>query len=194
MEQHIGEDIVRCVAMESTDGLRRGVPWSTSNAQSLCPTGDQVKGRLLSVVGESIDKLPAPNARTALHSHQPAPSFDDLTTRYRNSGYRYQVIDLLEPYSKGGKIGLFGGAGVGKTVLIMGLSTILPKGHDGFSVFTGVGERAREGNDLLREMIEAVLSVMARSLKKAWNAASGTLPTLTMRNSGTRRQHSFSVR
>ncbi len=154
VEQHIGEDTVRCVAMESTDGLRRGMPVINLGHPIAVPTGDQVKGRLLNVVGEAIDKL-APLKREELRPiHQPAPEFEDLTigTEILTTGIK--VIDLLEPYSKGGKIGLFGGAGVGKTVLIMELINNIAKGHDGFSVFTGVGERTREGNDLLREMIE----------------------------------------
>ncbi|MBD5233417.1 MAG: F0F1 ATP synthase subunit beta [Bacteroidales bacterium] len=155
VEQHIGEDTVRCVAMESTDGLRRGLPVTNLERPIAVPTGDQVKGRLLNVVGEAIDKLP-PLKREDLRSiHQPAPEFEDLTIGTEILATGIKVIDLLEPYSKGGKIGLFGGAGVGKTVLIMELINNIAKGHDGFSVFTGVGERTREGNDLLREMIES---------------------------------------
>ena len=155
VEQHIGEDIVRCVAMESTDGVRRGVKVLDLGRPIAVPTGDQVKGRLLNVIGEAIDEL-APLDRDNLRPiHQPAPAFDELalSTEVLTTGIK--VIDLLEPYSKGGKIGLFGGAGVGKTVLIMELINNIAKGHDGFSVFTGVGERTREGNDLLREMIES---------------------------------------
>ena len=139
VEQHIGEDTVRCVAMESTDGLQRGLPVINVGHPIAVPTGDQVKGRLLNVMGDAIDRLPALDRKNLRPIHQPAPKFDDL----------------LEPYSKGGKIGLFGGAGVGKTVLIMELINNIAKGHNGFSVFTGVGERTREGNDLLREMIES---------------------------------------
>ena len=155
VEQHIGESTVRCVAMESTDGLRRGLPVNNLERPIAVPTGDQVKGRLLNVVGDAIDKLP-PLKRENLRSiHQPAPEFEDLTIGTEILSTGIKVIDLLEPYSKGGKIGLFGGAGVGKTVLIMELINNIAKGHDGFSVFTGVGERTREGNDLLREMIES---------------------------------------
>ncbi|MDE6853639.1 MAG: F0F1 ATP synthase subunit beta [Muribaculaceae bacterium] len=155
VEQHIGESTVRCVAMESTDGLRRGLPVNNLGRPIAVPTGDQVKGRLLNVVGDAIDKLP-PLKRENLRSiHQPAPEFEDLTIGTEILATGIKVIDLLEPYSKGGKIGLFGGAGVGKTVLIMELINNIAKGHDGFSVFTGVGERTREGNDLLREMIES---------------------------------------
>ena len=155
VEQHIGEDTVRCVAMESTDGLRRGLEVTNLERPIAVPTGDQIKGRLLNVIGEAIDKLP-PLKRENLRSiHQPAPEFEDLTIGTEILSTGIKVIDLLEPYSKGGKIGLFGGAGVGKTVLIMELINNIAKGHDGFSVFTGVGERTREGNDLLREMIES---------------------------------------
>ncbi len=155
VEQHIGEDTVRCVAMESTDGVRRGVKVLDLGRPIAVPTGDQIKGRLLNVIGEAIDEL-APVDRDNLRPiHQPAPAFDELalSTEVLTTGIK--VIDLLEPYSKGGKIGLFGGAGVGKTVLIMELINNIAKGHDGYSVFTGVGERTREGNDLLREMIES---------------------------------------
>ena len=155
VEQHIGEDTVRCVAMESTDGLRRGLPVVNLERPIAVPTGDQVKGRLLNVVGEAIDKLPELKRENLRSIHQPAPEFEDLTIGTEILATGIKVIDLLEPYSKGGKIGLFGGAGVGKTVLIMELINNIAKGHDGFSVFTGVGERTREGNDLLREMIES---------------------------------------
>ncbi|MDE6010269.1 MAG: F0F1 ATP synthase subunit beta [Muribaculaceae bacterium] len=155
VEQHIGEDTVRCVAMESTDGVRRGVQVLDLGRPIAVPTGDQIKGRLLNVIGEAIDELAPLNRDNLRPIHQPAPAFDELalSTEVLTTGIK--VIDLLEPYSKGGKIGLFGGAGVGKTVLIMELINNIAKGHDGFSVFTGVGERTREGNDLLREMIES---------------------------------------
>ena len=155
VEQHIGENTVRCVAMESTDGLRRGLEVKNLERPIAVPTGDQIKGRLLNVIGEAIDKLPELNRDNLRSIHQPAPEFEDLTIGTEILSTGIKVIDLLEPYSKGGKIGLFGGAGVGKTVLIMELINNIAKGHDGFSVFTGVGERTREGNDLLREMIES---------------------------------------
>ena len=155
VEQHIGEDIARCVAMESTDGVRRGVKVQNLERPIAVPTGNQVKGRLLNVIGEAIDLL-EPLDRDKLRGiHQPAPEFDDLAISQEVLFTGIKVIDLLEPYSKGGKIGLFGGAGVGKTVLIQELINNIAKGHNGFSVFTGVGERTREGNDLLREMIES---------------------------------------
>ena len=155
VEQHIGESTVRCVAMESTDGICRGVKVENLGHPIAVPTGAQVKGRLLNVIGEPIDHLPALNRENLRPIHQPAPAFDDLAISTEILFTGIKVIDLLEPYSKGGKIGLFGGAGVGKTVLIMELISNIAKGHNGFSVFTGVGERTREGNDLLREMIES---------------------------------------
>ena len=176
VEQHIGEDTVRCVAMESTDGLRRGLRVDSLERPIAVPTGDQVKGRLLNVIGQAIDNLPALNNQDLRPIHQPAPEFDELTigTEILTTGIK--VIDLLEPYSKGGKIGLFGGAGVGKTVLIMELINNIAKGHDGFSVFTGVGERTREGNDLLREMIESGVMKYGEKFKEGmekdqWNLA-----------------------
>ena len=176
VEQHIGENTVRCVAMESTDGLRRGMEVENLERPIAVPTGDQIKGRLLNVVGEAIDKL-APLKREDLRSiHQPAPEFEDLTIGTEILSTGIKVIDLLEPYSKGGKIGLFGGAGVGKTVLIMELINNIAKGHDGFSVFTGVGERTREGNDLLREMIESGVMRYGKKFQEGmergeWNLA-----------------------
>ena len=155
VEQHIGENTVRCVAMESTDGLCRGVKVENLGHPIAVPTGAQVKGRLLNVIGEPIDHLPELSRDNLRPIHQPAPAFDDLAISTEILYTGIKVIDLLEPYSKGGKIGLFGGAGVGKTVLIMELINNIAKGHNGFSVFTGVGERTREGNDLLREMIES---------------------------------------
>ena len=155
VEQHIGEDTVRCVAMESTDGLRRGVKVQNLGHPISVPTGGQVKGRLLNVIGDAIDHLPELDRENLRSIHQPAPVLDDLAISTEILFTGIKVIDLLEPYSKGGKIGLFGGAGVGKTVLIQELINNIAKGHNGFSVFTGVGERTREGNDLLREMIES---------------------------------------
>ena len=155
VEQHIGEDTVRCVAMESTDGLQRGMKVVSKGMPISVPTGDQVKGRLLNVIGEPIDHLKDMEEGERRSIHQPAPAFSDLSISSEILFTGIKVIDLLEPYAKGGKIGLFGGAGVGKTVLIMELIHNIAHGHNGFSVFTGVGERTREGNDLLREMIES---------------------------------------
>ncbi len=176
VEQHIGEDIVRCVAMESTDGVRRGVKVRNLGHPISVPTGDQVKGRLLNVVGDSIDLLGELKREDLRPIHQPAPAFDELAMSQEILTTGIKVIDLLEPYSKGGKIGLFGGAGVGKTVLIMELINNIAKGHNGYSVFTGVGERTREGNDLLREMIESGVMKYGKKFEEGmergeWNLA-----------------------
>ena len=155
VEQHIGENTVRCVAMDSTDGLQRGTKVKDLGQPISVPTGEQVKGRLLNVIGEPIDHLADLKGGDRRPIHQPTPDFSDLSISQEILYTGIKVIDLIEPFSKGGKIGLFGGAGVGKTVLIMELIHNIAHGHSGFSVFTGVGERTREGNDLLREMIES---------------------------------------
>ncbi len=155
VEQHIGENTVRCVAMDSTDGLQRGTKVNNLGKPISVPTGEQVKGRLLNVIGEPIDHLADLKGGERRPIHQPTPDFSDLSISQEILYTGIKVIDLIEPFSKGGKIGLFGGAGVGKTVLIMELIHNIAHGHSGFSVFTGVGERTREGNDLLREMIES---------------------------------------
>jgi F-type H+-transporting ATPase subunit beta len=155
VEQHIGENTVRCVAMDSTDGLQRGTKVKNLEQPISVPTGEQVKGRLLNVIGEPIDHLADLKGGERRPIHQPTPDFSDLSISQEILYTGIKVIDLIEPFSKGGKIGLFGGAGVGKTVLIMELIHNIAHGHSGFSVFTGVGERTREGNDLLREMIES---------------------------------------
>ena len=156
VQQHIGEDTVRTVAMDNTDGLQRGLEVKNLGSQISMPIGDQIKGRMLNVIGESIDGLKEfDQSKGAYEIHRKAPEFEELKTSREVLYTGIKVIDLLEPYVKGGKIGLFGGAGVGKTVLIMELINNIAKGHDGFSVFAGVGERTREGNDLLREMIES---------------------------------------
>ena len=156
VQQHIGEDTVRTVAMDNTDGLKRGLAVRPLGTPISMPTGVQIKGRMMNVTGESIDGLKElSKAEGAYPIHREAPQFEELKTSREVLYTGIKVIDLLEPYMKGGKIGLFGGAGVGKTVLIMELINNIAKGHDGFSVFAGVGERTREGNDLLREMIES---------------------------------------
>ncbi|MBR4755956.1 MAG: F0F1 ATP synthase subunit beta [Bacteroidales bacterium] len=155
VEQHIGEDTVRCVAMDSTDGLRRGMKAVNTHAPISMPTGGQIRGRVMNVVGDTIDGLGDLSSGNSLPIHREPPKFEDLTTSQEVLYTGIKVIDLLEPYLKGGKIGLFGGAGVGKTVLIKELINNIAKKHNGFSIFAGVGERTREGNDLLREMIES---------------------------------------
>ncbi len=155
VQQHIGENTVRTVAMDSTDGLRRGMEAVSYFTPIEMPVGEQIKGRLMNVVGDAIDGMKPLDRKGAYPIHRDPPKFEDLTTVQEVLYTGIKVIDLLEPYSKGGKIGLFGGAGVGKTVLIMELINNIAKKHNGFSVFAGVGERTREGNDLLREMIES---------------------------------------
>ena len=155
VEQHIGEDTVRCIAMDATDGLQRGQEVVSQGQQITMPVGEKVYGRLFNVVGDAIDGIPQVSKADGLPIHRDAPKFDQLTTSAEVLFTGIKVIDLVEPYSKGGKIGLFGGAGVGKTVLIQELINNIAKGHGGLSVFAGVGERTREGNDLLREMLES---------------------------------------
>lgn len=155
VQQHVGESTVRAVAMDSTDGLRRGLEVRQTGMPITVPIGEQVKGRLINVVGESIDGMKSLDKEGGYPIHRDPPAFEDLTTTEEVLYTGIKVIDLLEPYSKGGKIGLFGGAGVGKTILIMELINNIAKKHNGYSVFAGVGERTREGNDLLREMLES---------------------------------------
>jgi len=155
-QKHLGEDSVRAIAMESTDGLTRGMKVEDTGSPIAMPIGDQIKGRLFNVVGEPIDGIgPVPKGSNPSPIHRKPPRFEDLSTEVEVLYTGIKVIDLIEPYSKGGKIGLFGGAGVGKTVLIQELINNIAKGYDGISVFAGVGERTREGNDLLREMLES---------------------------------------
>ncbi|WP_207435311.1 F0F1 ATP synthase subunit beta [Sabulibacter ruber] len=154
-QQHLGEDRVRTIAMDATEGLTRGMEVTDLAAPISMPTGDNVLGRLFNVIGDAIDGIQQPASQVNLPIHRNAPRFEDLSTSTEVLYTGIKVIDLIEPYSKGGKIGLFGGAGVGKTVLIQELINNIAKGHGGLSVFAGVGERTREGNDLLREMIES---------------------------------------
>ena len=150
--QHLGDNVVRAVAMSSTDGLQRGVPATDTGAPISVPVGEGCLGRMFNLLGQPIDEQPAPRAADHWPIHRPAPSYEDQasTTEILETGIK--VVDLICPYAKGGKIGLFGGAGVGKTVLIMELINNIAKEHGGISVFTGVGERTREGNDLYNEM------------------------------------------
>ena len=168
VQQHIGEDTVRAVAMDNTDGLSRGLEVRCTGAPISMPIGNQIKGRMLNVTGDSIDGLKDFDRSAAGYPiHREPPKFEDLKTSSEILYTGIKVIDLLEPYAKGGKIGLFGGAGVGKTVLIMELINNIAKGHDGFSVFAGVGERTREGNDLLREMIESGVVRYGKTFEEA---------------------------
>ena len=160
--QHIGDNLVRCIAMSSTDGLVRGAKAVDTGASISVPVGPGTLGRIFNLLGEPIDNMPAPQAEERWPIHRPAPSYEEQesTTEILETGIK--VVDLICPYAKGGKIGLFGGAGVGKTVLIMELINNVAKQHGGISVFTGVGERTREGNDLYNEMKESgVLSKTA---------------------------------
>ena len=155
VQQHIGDYTVRTVAMDRTAGLSRGMAVVATGQPITMPVGSQIKGRMMNVVGEAIDGLGSLEREGAYPIHREAPKFEELSTVQEVLYTGIKVIDLLEPYCKGGKIGLFGGAGVGKTVLIMEMINNIAKRHNGFSVFAGVGERTREGNDLLREMIES---------------------------------------
>jgi F-type H+-transporting ATPase subunit beta len=154
-QQHLGEDRVRTISMEGTEGLVRGMKVTDTGSPIQMPIGEDIKGRLFNVIGEAIDGIAQPKWDKSLSIHRSAPRYEDLSTSQEVLFTGIKVIDLIEPYSKGGKIGLFGGAGVGKTVLIQELINNIAKAYSGLSVFAGVGERTREGNDLLREMIEA---------------------------------------
>ena len=155
-QKHLGEDSIRAIAMDSTDGLTRGMSVEDTGAPISMPVGEAIKGRLFNVVGEAIDGIgEVAKGDNAYPIHRDPPRYEDLSTETEVLFTGIKVIDLIGPYSKGGKIGLFGGAGVGKTVLIMELINNIAKGYEGISVFAGVGERTREGNDLLREMLES---------------------------------------
>ena len=155
VQQHIGEDTVRCVAMDNTDGLQRGLEVVSTGNPILMPAGEQIKGRMMNVIGQPIDGMKELDMKGAYPIHRAAPKFDELSTHKEMLATGIKVIDLLEPYMKGGKIGLFGGAGVGKTVLIQELIRNIAAESGGYSIFTGVGERSREGNDLWTEMKES---------------------------------------
>ena len=165
-EQHIGENTVRAIAMDSTDGFRRGMDVIATGKPITMPRGEVGLGRLLNVTGDPVDGLEA-LPKTGYSIHNEPPLYEDLTTETEVLFTGIKVIDLIEPYAKGGKIGLFGGAGVGKTVLIQELINNIALAHSGLSVFAGVGERTREGNDLLREMIEANIVDYGEEFKKS---------------------------
>ena len=153
--QHIGDNVARCIAMGSTDGLRRGLDAVNTGSPITVPVGEECLGRVFNLLGEPVDNMPAPEAKERWPIHRPAPAYDEQETATENFETGIKVVDLICPYAKGGKIGLFGGAGVGKTVLIMELIHNIATQHGGLSVFTGVGERTREGNDLYYEMKES---------------------------------------
>jgi F0F1-type ATP synthase beta subunit len=155
VQQHLGENRVRCVSMQPTEGMIRGQQVRDTGAAISVPVGPETLGRILNVVGEPVDERGPVGHKMTLPIHREAPKYEELNTTSEMFETGIKVIDLLEPYAKGGKTGLFGGAGVGKTVLIMELINNIAKGHGGYSVFAGVGERTREGNDLWHEMMES---------------------------------------
>ncbi|NCP61775.1 MAG: F0F1 ATP synthase subunit beta [Alphaproteobacteria bacterium] len=155
VSKHLGENTIRAIALDSTDGLKRGLPVENTGGPISVPVGPETLGRIMDVLGNPIDERGPITTKKKYSIHRPAPSFADQATETEVLVTGIKVVDLLAPYSKGGKIGLFGGAGVGKTVLIMELINNIAKGHGGYSVFAGVGERTREGNDLYHEMIES---------------------------------------
>jgi F-type H+-transporting ATPase subunit beta len=166
--QGLGEGVLRTVAMDTTDGLVRGQPVTDTGAPISVPVGPETLGRIMNVIGEPVDERGPINAKTRFPIHRPAPSFLDQSTESEILVTGIKVIDLIEPYAKGGKVGLFGGAGVGKTVIIMELINNIAKAHGGYSVFAGVGERTREGNDLYHEMMESgVIQINGKGSKAA---------------------------
>ncbi len=169
-QQHLGEDRVRTISMEGTEGLVRGMKVTDTGSAIQMPVGEDIKGRLFNVVGQAIDGIPQPRGTSTLPIHRQAPLFENLSTSTEVLFTGIKVVDLIEPYAKGGKIGLFGGAGVGKTVLIQELINNIAKAYSGLSVFAGVGERTREGNDLLREMIEAGIVNYGEEFMKSLHA------------------------
>ncbi|MGE5267398.1 MAG: F0F1 ATP synthase subunit beta [Deltaproteobacteria bacterium] len=169
--QHLGENTVRTIAMDSTEGLVRGQTVKDTGSPILVPVGEETLGRIINVIGEPVDEAGPVGAKATRAIHQPAPTFADQATEAQILVTGIKVVDLLAPYAKGGKIGLFGGAGVGKTVLIMELINNVAKAHGGYSVFAGVGERTREGNDLYHEMIESNVN---KDPKKHGGSAKGS--------------------
>ncbi len=172
---HTGEHTIRTIAMDSTDGLQRGMKVVATGEAIKMPKGDTVKGRLLNVVGEAIDGIGKVDSSQGYQVHNHPPIYENLSTDTEVLFTGIKVVDLLEPYAKGGKIGLFGGAGVGKTVIIMELINNIAKKYEGISVFAGVGERTREGNDLLREMIESGVIKYGKEFEKSMEAGSWDL-------------------
>jgi F-type H+/Na+-transporting ATPase subunit beta len=182
VQQHLGEESIRAISMDSTDGLQRGMAVTDTGKAIAMPIGTQIKGRLFNVIGEPIDGIgPVTKGADAYPIHRKPPTYEDLATDTEVLFTGIKVIDLIEPYSKGGKIGLFGGAGVGKTVLIMELINNIAKGYDGISVFAGVGERTREGNDLLREMIESNVIRYGEAFKHSMEAGGWDLSKVDMK-------------
>ena len=179
-QQHIGENTIRAIAMDSTDGLRRGMEVIATGAPIVMPIGEQIKGRLMNVTGEAIDGIGPLDKKGGYPIHRTPPKYEELTTEKEVLLTGIKVIDLIEPYSKGGKIGLFGGAGVGKTVIILELINNIAKAYTGLSVFAGVGERTREGNDLLREMLEAGVITYGKDFMKSMEEGGWDLSKVDM--------------
>src|SRR5262249_42857942 len=184
VQQHLGEDSVRCIAMDGTEGLVRGLPVTDTGNAIAMPTGEGIKGRLFNVTGDPIDGLPAVSKANGRPIHSKPPAFENLSTSTEVLFTGIKVIDLIEPYAKGGKIGLFGGAGVGKTVLIQELINNIAKAYSGLSVFAGVGERTREGNDLLREMIESNVIRFGKEFKESMEKGGWDLKKVDMKELG----------
>lgn len=180
VQQHLGENMVRTIAMDGTEGLRRGITVVDQGSPITMPVGESIRGRLMNVVGEAIDGMTTLDKANGRPIHAAAPTFENLSTSAEPLYTGIKVIDLLEPYAKGGKIGLFGGAGVGKTVLIMELINNIAKAYSGMSVFAGVGERSREGNDLLREMIESGVIRYGEEFKKSMEEGGWDLSKVDM--------------
>jgi len=180
VQQHLGEDSVRAVAMDGTEGLVRGTEVRDTGKAIAMPIGEQINGRLFNVTGDAIDGLKAPDKTNGRPIHNKPPKFENLSTSSEILYTGIKVIDLIEPYAKGGKIGLFGGAGVGKTVLIQELINNIAKAYAGLSVFAGVGERTREGNDLMREMIEAGIVKYGDKFKHSMESGGWDLDSVDM--------------
>ena len=180
VQQHLGEDSVRCISMDATEGLVRGTKVTDTGIGITMPTGELINGRLFNVTGDAIDGLPQVSKENGRSIHALPPAFENLSTASEVLLTGIKVIDLIEPYAKGGKIGLFGGAGVGKTVLIQELINNIAKGYGGLSVFAGVGERTREGNDLLREMIEAGIMNYGEDFKHSMEGGGWDLSKVDM--------------
>jgi F-type H+-transporting ATPase subunit beta len=182
VQQHLGDNKVRTIAMDSTDGLTRGMEVSDTGAPITMPAGNAIRGRLFNVMGEAIDGIKRDLSKEGGYPiHNKPPRYEDLSTSSDVLFTGIKVIDLIEPYAKGGKIGLFGGAGVGKTVLIMELVNNIAKAYDGMSVFAGVGERTREGNDLLREFIESDVIQYGEEFKHSMEAGSWDLDKVDLK-------------
>src|SRR5215203_1721815 len=191
VQNHLGEDSVRTIAMDGTEGLTRGIDVVDTGSPITMPIGDNIYGRLFNVTGDAIDGLPQVSKVGGRPIHSKPPAFENLSTATEILFTGIKVIDLIEPYAKGGKIGLFGGAGVGKTVLIQELINNIAKAYSGLSVFAGVGERTREGNDLMREMIEAGIVKYGDKFKHSMEEGGWDLSTVNMQELSTESKATF---